>query len=211
MISTEAQVSTFQKHVNVSRETIERLEIYHNHLIKWNQTINLVSRSTIDEVWHRHFLDSAQLWSLCPRNARTWLDLGSGAGFPGMIVAVLADGEKSDLSMALVESDARKCAFLHNISQIIGASATIHTKRVEDVAEKPKDVISARAFAPLVALFEYSEPFLKQNTVLLLPKGKNHEMELTQARKYWTFRLQKIPSVTDPDGVILKIEGLGRV
>jgi 16S rRNA (guanine527-N7)-methyltransferase len=211
MISKKMQITAFKKHVNVSRETIERLETYHDLLQKWNQAINLVSRRTIDEIWQRHFLDSAQLWGLRPPSAKTWLDLGSGAGFPGLIIAILAAGEKSDMSVDLVESDVRKCAFLQNTSQKLGVAATIHSKRVEDVVDKPKDIISARAFAPLATLFEYSEPFLHQNTVLLLPKGKTHEMELTQARKYWTFRLQKTPSVTDPDGVIFKIEGLGRV
>ncbi|NOX72855.1 MAG: 16S rRNA (guanine(527)-N(7))-methyltransferase RsmG [Alphaproteobacteria bacterium] len=200
----------FQARINVSRETIGRLKIYHDLLQKWNPVINLVSRSTIKGIWHRHFLDSAQLWELRPQNATTWLDLGSGAGFPGLVIAVLAKGEESSLTMSLVESDARKSAFLLNASQIVDTPVIIYTKRAEDLESEPFDVISARAFAPLVSIFEYSERFLKENTVLLLPKGKNHELELTEARKYWTFELQKTQSVTDPDGVILKIEGLGR-
>jgi 16S rRNA (guanine527-N7)-methyltransferase len=211
MIDQDSQIKTFQKHTNVSRETIERLKEYHNLLKKWNTVINLVGRNTIDDIWTRHFLDSAQLWGLRPEETTTWLDLGSGAGFPGLVVAVLAIEDNPKLTVELVESDERKSAFLITASQILGVNTKVHTHRIENMHHHGPDVISARALASLTALFEYSEPLMTTSTELLFQKGKNCDLELTDARKNWIFELQKSTSVTNSDGVILKIKGLGRV
>lgn len=210
MTSDDGQ-NTFQNTMNVSRETIERLKIYESLLLKWNPAINLVGQSTISQVWIRHFLDSAQLWNLRPKNTKTWLDLGSGGGFPGLIVAILAVEYDPSLSVTLVESDARKASFLLKVSQETGITPKIAIERAEKLPPAAADVISARALAPVSKIFEYVTRLSNDNTICLLSKGENHESELTAARKNWKFELQKIPSITDVNGVILKIERIVRV
>lgn len=211
MIARKQQILQFQASQNVSRETMDKLERFEALLLKWNHSINLVSRNTIDDVWQRHFLDSAQLWGQRPLNARTWLDIGSGGGFPGLVVAILAAEEDNQIKVVLVESDIRKSAFLIKVSQELGLNTEILTERAEDLVPQRADIISARALAPLVKLLEFSLQHGKGSTVHLFSKGKNAELELTEARKYWTFKLQKTPSISDSTGKILKIEGLGRV
>jgi 16S rRNA (guanine527-N7)-methyltransferase len=204
-------IEQFQSVMNVSRETIDRLKTFQAHLVKWNPTINLVGRGTIDDIWTRHFLDSAQLWLEIPINTGIWLDLGSGAGFPGLVIAAIAAEYAPDMTIRLVESDIRKSAFMHQASQAMGLSPDIQTCRVEDLKPQKADVISARALAPVQKLLDFSELHGDKDTISLFSKGKNHELELTEARKYWTFKLQKTASFTDSDGVILKIGGLSRV
>jgi len=210
MSVSDGQVA-FQNAVNVSRETIDRLKIYESLLLKWNPVINLVSQSTLPQIWTRHFLDSAQLWALRPENAKSWLDLGSGGGFPGLIAAILAAEQQPSFCVGLVESDARKASFLLKVSQETGISPRIHIERAEKLPATRSDVISARALAPINKIFEYVARHSGENTTCLLAKGENHEIELTEARKYWKFELKKISSLTDASGVILKIERLVRV
>ncbi len=196
---------------NVSRETIRRLEEYENLLLKWNPAINLVSKSTISEIWSRHILDSAQLWVLSDKTQGIWLDLGSGAGFPGLVIAIIASELAPNLSVQLVESDIRKSAFLANTAQVLGIQAQIQTQRTEGLKPQKADIISARALAALPKLLEFAENHANRDTLCLFPKGKNHISELTEARKYWKFEVQKSPSITDSGGVILRIGGIGRV
>lgn len=210
MSASDGQVA-FQNAVNVSRETIERLETYESLLQKWNPVINLVSQSTLPQIWTRHFLDSAQFWALRPANVKSWLDLGSGGGFPGLIIAILAAEQHPNLSIGLVESDARKASFLLKVSQETGISPKIHVERAEKLPATRSDIVSARALAPINKVFEYVARHSGENTTCLLAKGENHEIELTEARKYWKFDLEKISSITDASGVILKIERLVRV
>ena len=211
MMSAESAACWLKEHLNVTRETIERLKQYESLICKWNPTINLVGRASLPHIWQRHILDSAQIWPLRPHSARCWLDLGSGGGFPGLVVAVLAADLQPDLTVVLVESDVRKASFLLQASQILGISTKIHQERVEFLHPQSADVISARAVAPLDKLLHYAERHLAKNAVCLLQKGKSCGSELTQAQKYWKFEVQKIPSVTDSGGVVLKIGGLGRV
>ncbi|MGG7645350.1 16S rRNA (guanine(527)-N(7))-methyltransferase RsmG [Rhodovulum sp. YNF3179] len=196
---------------DVSRETLERLDIYAALLAKWNPAINLVSRASLADLWTRHFLDSAQLFDLAPGQAQRWADLGSGGGFPGMIVAILAAAERPGFSVTLVESDARKSAFLVRAAQETGIAVDIRTARAESLPSLQADVVSARALAPLLRLLPLAQQHLVEGGVALLPKGAQHAQEIAAALETWRFEVQKYPSRTDSAGVILKIGGISRV
>lgn len=211
MKNAEYEISAFQKAFNVSRETIDRLKIYEQLLKKWNPKINLVGKSTISEIWGRHFQDSAQVWSLRPKVLRKWLDIGSGGGFPGLVIAILAEESHPDLKVTLVESDTRKATFLRVAARDMRISPTIIAKRVEHLPPQGADVVSARALAPLDKLFEYSSLHLAKNGCCLFSKGQNYESELTEAAKQWKFNVKRQPSITDSSAVVLEVGGLGRV
>lgn len=191
--------------VSVSRETTDRLQIYEILLRRWNPKINLVAPSTLEDIWNRHFADSAQLWPLRPARTSSWLDLGSGAGFPGLVIAILAEAESGRLSVTLVESDLRKSAFLSTVLRETGVSARVVSKRIEDSDLGQFDVVSARALAPLPKLLSLSAPYFGPDTVGLFPKGATAEVELAEALAFWRFSVQKVVSRTDPRGVILKV------
>lgn len=195
---------------NVSRETEDRLGIFADHLRKWNARINLVSRLGLDQLQERHIADSAQLFTLCPPSARRWVDLGSGGGFPGLVVAILAREAAPDLHVALVESDQRKAAFLTSAARAAGVQVTVHAQRAENLPPQAADVLSARALAPLPQLLAHAERHLAPSGRAIFPKGAGHEAELAQALASWRFTVQKIPSKTDPTGVILVVEGVTR-
>ena len=200
----------FAQKFNVSRETMERLNCYEALLQKWNPTINLVSRSTLDDIWHRHFADSAQLYQYIDDNCRNWLDFGAGAGFPGLVIAVIGLEKNPNLSITLVESDKRKAAFLLTVSRDLGLNANVITKRIEALPPQKADIISARAVAPLTQLIGWAAPHAHKSTVLLFPKGNSYESELTAARKHWHIEAEVIQSVTDSSSVILRIEDFER-
>lgn len=197
--------------LDVSCETLKRMDHYHNLLKKWNPSINLVSKSTLGDAWIRHFADSAQLWSLVPETARRWADFGSGGGFPGMVIAILALEARPELEVVLVESDARKAAFLATVARETGVKPRILTARIEALAPLEADVVSARALAPLDVLLGYAERHLTPGGVALFPKGEKAQAELDNARAKWRFSLQEHRSLTDPSAAILQIEGLSRV
>ncbi len=202
---------TFQDEFNVSRETMEKLERYEALLVKWNKKINLVSSSTIGDLWHRHFADSAQLWGLAPGSASLWLDFGSGAGFPGLVCAILAEGDDADLKVVLVESDQRKAAFLMTVARDLDLHVSVISKRIENAEIMRSDVITARAVAALPLLLQYAEPHRRDSTVLLFPKGNTYESELTAATKNWHIDVEAFKSITDFGSVILKMKGSKRV
>lgn len=193
---------------NVSRETIEKLEIYLALLRKWNPRINLVAQSTLKEAMERHFADSLQLWSL-GKDVRTWTDLGSGGGFPGLVVAIAAT--ETGAKVHLIESDARKCAFLRAVSRETGVPVQVHTTRIEDARPEPSDVVSARALAPLEVLLGFTEPRLKPRGFALYLKGQTCDEEIEVASRTWRFSFEKIPSVTDRRAVVLKTWDIERV
>jgi 16S rRNA (guanine527-N7)-methyltransferase len=195
----------FRKATDVSRETLDRLVAYADLLKRWQGTINLIGRSSLDELWRRHMLDSAQLLPLAP-NARCWLDLGSGAGFPGLVLAILGAPE-----VHLVESNARKCAFLREAARIAGAEVTVHRARIETLTPWPADAVVARGLAPLRRLLELGAPFCETDSVCLFPKGQDVENELTEATKYWNMKVERLPSVSDPAGTILRLTEVSRV
>jgi 16S rRNA (guanine527-N7)-methyltransferase len=201
----------FASHFPVSRETIDKLLAYEALLRQWQKTINLVAPSTLDVVWSRHFADSAQLLALAPANAKRWLDIGSGAGFPGLVLAVmLADREGA--RMALVESDSRKAAFLGEVARRTGAPVDIRPERIEKAATQakvgPVDVITARALAPLPRLLELAAPAFSDHTVGLFLKGREVDAEIAAAQERWAFDATLQPSVTDTSGRIVVVRAL---
>ena len=195
--------------IGVSRETAERLATLVDELRRWQSVKNLVGRGTLDRIWTRHIADSAQLLEQAP-GARTWLDLGSGAGFPGLVLAILLRDEPG-AEVHLVESNGRKCAFLRHATRLTGAAAVVHEARLETVVPKftgKVDVVTARALAPLADLIAWTRPLLQNGAVGLFPKGREAEAELTEAAESLTFAAQVKPSRTSSNGRILRIEGL---
>lgn len=194
--------------LNVSRETQEKLELLERELRRWQAIKNLVGPATLDQIWDRHIVDSLQLLELAPE-AKTWIDLGSGAGFPGLVLAIA--GQKRGLKMHLVESNSRKCSFLRHVARLTGSAVTVHPARLETVIPDfigKADVVSARALASLTQLLEWTEPMLKTGTIGLFPKGRDAESELTEARKRWTFEADILPSRTDSEARILRITSI---
>jgi 16S rRNA (guanine527-N7)-methyltransferase len=196
---------------DVSRETLARLDSYAALLEKWNPSINLVSKSTLPELWTRHFLDSAQILELAPEEAKSWVDLGTGGGFPGMIVAILAAGSRPGLRVTCVESDLRKATFLRTVAREAGIAAEVIARRIEEVPPLGADVVSARALAPLADLLAHAHRHLKPGGVALFPKGASHAEEVARALETWSFRLDTYPSKTDPEAIVLKLGDIRRV
>lgn len=195
--------SEFRNETHVSRETLERLTAYVNLLTEWNERLNLVAPSTIADAWRRHILDSAQLVPLIPPEAKTIVDLGSGAGFPGLVLAIMLDGPR----VHLVESIQKKCRFLEAVIAATGANAEVHPVRAEDMRLKA-DVVTARAVAPLERLLPLAYPFFRPGTLGLFLKGKALNDELTLATKSWTLTATPILSRSDPSGFVLRVTGL---
>jgi 16S rRNA (guanine527-N7)-methyltransferase len=198
-------VQGFARLFPVSRETLDRLTLYVDLLERWNARINLVGRDTMGDVWRRHILDSAQLFRLVPPRARVLVDLGSGAGLPGLILAILGVPE-----VHLVETDQRKAAFLREALRITGTAAQLHVRRIEALTPFPADIVTARALAPLADLLDFAEPFIGPSTVCLFLKGKAADDELTRAGQAWKMRVERVPSASDPSGTILRLENLAR-
>ncbi|MBV7411015.1 16S rRNA (guanine(527)-N(7))-methyltransferase RsmG [Maritimibacter sp. DP1N21-5] len=201
--------SEFAERSNVSRETLERLDVYADLLAKWNPKINLVSKGTMSELWTRHFLDSAQVFELAPV-ADHWLDIGTGGGFPGVVVAIIGAHQRPELKVTCVESDQRKATFLRTVLRETGVLGTVLATRVEDLAPQGADIISARALAPLSMLLGYAKRHLKPEGVALFPKGAEHQKEINDALETWSFHADKIPSRTNPDAVVLRIGDIER-
>ncbi|MEP3883034.1 MAG: 16S rRNA (guanine(527)-N(7))-methyltransferase RsmG, partial [Lentilitoribacter sp.] len=191
---------------NVSRETYDLLNVYASLLEKWNPRINLVSKSTLDDLWSRHIVDSAQLFELAPQDVDHWVDLGSGGGFPGMVIAILAKELRPDMKVTLVESDQRKCAFLRTVSRETNCNATVHSKRIEALEPQNADILSARALADLNMLLGFAERHLKSSGICLFPKGLTWEKELKTAQDSWQFSHQVNTSEINADSVVLRIE-----
>lgn len=191
----------FREATGVSRETLTRLEAYAELLIAWNKRINLIGPNTVPDLWQRHLRDSAQLLPLLPQDTRVLVDLGSGAGLPGLILAIMGVPE-----VHLIEADSRKAAFLREAARITGTAVTIHAHRIEKVPAIEADVITARAFAPLSALIGHGIKFATERTVWLLLKGKTVAAELTEAREEWILEHTSRQSLTDPSGSVLRLE-----
>jgi 16S rRNA (guanine527-N7)-methyltransferase len=196
----------------VSRETLDRLDRFVETLLAWQQRINLIAPSTEPKLWTRHIADSLQLLALAPQ-AKTWVDLGSGGGFPGLVIAcALAD--KPGARVHLVESSAKKAAFLREAARAIGAPAQIHAIRIEDFVENlamAVDVVTARALAPLVRLLAATYPLLKTGTLGLFPKGQDVDAELTEAAKCWSIQSSLASSLTDPKAKIVRVTGIEKL
>lgn len=204
-VPTGMDAEAFRRTTGVSRETVDRLSAYESLLRKWQRRINLVGRSTLDDLWLRHMFDSAQLLPLLPDDARCLVDLGSGAGFPGMVLAILGVPD-----VHLVESDERKAAFLREVSRETSTPVAIHVSRIEDMVPFVADVVTARALAPLSKLIELARPFVGDRTVLLFPKGQDVDRELTATTKHTTMHTEIVPSRAHASGVILRLTRIDR-
>ena len=204
-------INTYDKfcaHVTVSRETYKKLCLFHETLIKWQNSINLISNSSIKNIWERHFLDSAQLYTFIRGVDGNIMDFGSGAGFPGMVLAIM--GKKN---IHLVESDYKKCVFLKEIAMLTETDITIHNCKIEDLGFINVDLITSRALAPLTKLITYVEIFINKSLEkkiifpkLLFLKGKSYYTEVLEASKNKNFFLKEYPSITDRQGKILYIK-----
>jgi 16S rRNA (guanine527-N7)-methyltransferase len=195
----------FAVKTGVSRETLARLTVYADLLKDWNSRHNLVAKSTLPDLWWRHFWDSAQLAPLVPQNARTLADLGSGAGFPGLVLAALLP----NMAITLHEATTKKCAFLREAAARMKLQIGIENARIEDLPPRPFDVVTARALAPLPRLLDYAQKFVGLNGVCLFLKGQNVGSELTEAHKYWNIKVSQVPSQTDPSGAMVIVKELG--
>jgi 16S rRNA (guanine527-N7)-methyltransferase len=194
----------------VSRETQARLEMIVQQLQKWQPRINLVASSTLDEVWQRHVQDSLQLVPLAPR-ARRWVDLGSGGGFPGLVIAAVL-AETRQAQVVLIESNAKKCAFLRETSRLAGLPVQVVCSRIQDakeIAEQPFDVVSARALAPFAELLRLAHPWLSRGATGLFPKGRDVDDELKDAARTWQVTCDLIHSCTERDARIVKVSSVG--
>ncbi|MEW6258177.1 MAG: 16S rRNA (guanine(527)-N(7))-methyltransferase RsmG [Pseudomonadota bacterium] len=191
----------------VSRETLDRLDLLADILTHWQKTINLVAPATLPDLWTRHIDDSLQLLDHVPPTPLTWTDLGSGAGFPGLVVAAVL-AERDGAQVHLVESDTRKAAFLREAARRAHLPVRVHPQRIEQAAPQLAagcDVVSARALAPLPKLLDLAAPFLAAGALGIFPKGKDAQGELTAARKGWTLDAELRPSRSDPEARILVV------
>lgn len=190
----------------VSRETEERLALLVAELERWQVAKNLVSGATLADVWTRHVADSLQIARLAP-DAKTWLDLGSGGGFPGLVIGICL-AEIPGGRIHLVESNSRKCAFLRHAARVTGAPVTVHAARIEDVIGDftgQVDVVTARALAPLPQLLAWCKELLRTGTIGLFPKGQHLDAELTESSRYWKIQASTVSSVTDGAARILMV------
>jgi 16S rRNA (guanine527-N7)-methyltransferase len=200
----EADRQAAERLIDVSRETWARLETLVATLDRWQATTNLVAPNTLNAVWTRHVADGAQLVPLAPPAPARWVDLGSGGGFPGLVVAAMLAGRTE---VHLVESNGKKAAFLREAARAMGVAATVHAARAERALGcLSADVVSARALAPLPVLVALAEPLLKTGAVGLFPKGREAVAELTETEKSWRFNASLHPSLTDPDARIVRID-----
>jgi len=198
----------FQAAVGASDAQMADLETFRGMLADWNQKMNLVGPSAVAEFWLRHAYDSAQLLALAPK-AKVWADLGAGAGFPGLVLAILLKGRKG-VHVHLVESVAKRCRFLAAVVEALDLPASVHNARAEDLSLKVH-VVTARACAPLVRLLGYARPYLRKDVIALFLKGQDVGIELEEAARYWSFDAKLRPSLSSPRGRIVELRRLSRV
>ncbi len=197
----------FQTQTDVSRETLARYQTWFDLLSRWNKKINLVAPTTLHDFWHRHALDSWQVVELLPPNIKTVLDMGAGAGFPGLAMAIgLAD--KPGAHITLIEANGKKCNFLRTVIRELALPAKAVQERVENLPPAPYDIITARAFAPLPKLLAYSQQFWGKQTTALFPKGAHWQDEVKAAQDRYDFTLTATPSQTAENAKILTIKNL---
>jgi len=209
--SSIGSAEDFARQFSVSRETISRLKTYEKLLKQWQKTINLVGAGTLEQTWSRHFADSAQLLDLAPLSTNRWVDLGSGAGFPGLVLAILL-AEREGAHVALVESDTRKAAFLGEVARQTGVPVDIYPERIEKAATQymvgQVDAITARGLAPMPRLLELVAPYFSGSTVGLFLKGREAQSELDAANQGWELLTEQCPSQTDKEGQIILVRAL---
>ena len=195
--------------LSVSRETLASLEGLLTLVAKWNKSINLVSAESLQDGWKRHILDSAQLMQVTDCDAGKWVDIGSGAGFPGLVVAIISKDVRPNLTVTLVESDRRKATFLSEASRQLGLTVQVICDRVENIPPLRASVVSARAFAPLTKLLGDANRHLLPGGEGLFLKGQSHEAEIAEAKKSWVFNCRVFPSATQSGSAILRVQDIG--
>ena len=195
----------FAAAVDVSRETLARLAAHVALLEKWHNTVNLVGRGTLSDIWRRHILDSAQLYNLLPSPLGRVVDLGSGAGFPGLVLAIMGAED-----VELIEANTRKCAFLQEVARATNTRVTINNDRIEGKSPRIAAVVTARALAPLPRLLDYAKAYVGPETICLFLKGQRLHEELTDAKKTWKMGVTTIPSLSDAGGSVLCLRKLSR-
>ena len=195
---------------NVSRETSDKLTLFANIVEKWTPKINLISKASVPYIWQRHIEDSIQIYSLVPP-VSSWVDLGSGGGFPAIVVALLAQQDGRNSKFTLVESDQRKCVFLRTAIRELGLKGEVLNDRIENIPPLEANVVSARALAELPLLIGLASRHMKSDGIAIFPKGKNWKVEDAKARKSWAYSNESIPSKTDPSAAILKIKEIKHV
>ncbi|MCC7320082.1 MAG: 16S rRNA (guanine(527)-N(7))-methyltransferase RsmG [Rubellimicrobium sp.] len=194
--------------LDVSRETDERLRALASLIVRWTRKINLIAPDTISTIWDRHIRDSAQLVRFAPATTTSWVDLGSGAGLPGLVVATILSGINPDATVTLIESDRRKAAFLEVAKQELSLTVEIRSDRAESLPPLRADVLSARALAPLGGLLALASRHLSPSGLAIFPKGRTWEQEVAEARQRWQFGLAIHDSLTDHQARILLIKGI---
>lgn len=195
---------------DVSRETIAALQALEALVRRWNPAVNLVSRASLASLWDRHIVDSVQVFDLRPESTAHWVDLGSGAGFPGLVVAILARDARVQMRITLVEADSRKATFLREAARTLGLSVTVLSDRIEALPGLDADVLSARALAPLAALLAFAAIHLRKGGLAIFPKGARHGDEVAAARQLWTFDCETHQSKTEPGAAVLTIRNIER-
>ncbi len=193
---------------NVSRETVERLELFEELVARWTTKINLISKATSGDIWNRHIVDSAQIYHLAPMGFTHWADFGSGGGFPAVVVAAMAAEFNPDARITMLESDQRKSVFLRTAVRELGLNAEVISKRIDEVSPLEADVISARALASLSKLLLFADLHLSDGGICIFPKGRGAEDEIVDARQDWRFELRQTQSITDISAQILTIKEL---
>lgn len=194
----------------VSRETVERLRQYETLVKKWNPTINLVSKRDLEDVWSRHIVDSLQVPQLVNSYTK-WVDIGSGGGFPGVVVAICALGSLPEAQHVFIESDLRKSTFLRTAIRELSLNAEVITARIEEVEPQNADVLSARALASLDVLCSFAQRHLARGGLAVFPKGRTAGDEIREAQKNWNFSCEKVASETDAEASILLLKDIARV
>lgn len=192
----------------VTHETIHNLSTYERMLVEWNEKFNLVAASTLPQIWTRHFLDSAQLINFIPATALTVADMGAGAGFPGLVLAIMAQGLNKPFHVHAIESTGKKADFLQAVVDELKLKVTVRRERVEAVRDLKADVVTARALKALPELLKYANYLIHKDSICIFPKGQAIAEELTEARKYWTFEAETHPSRSDDSGSILVLKEL---
>ncbi|MCO4847685.1 MAG: 16S rRNA (guanine(527)-N(7))-methyltransferase RsmG [Yoonia sp.] len=194
--------------IDVSRETIDRLSAFEDIVLKWNPKINLIAKSTVDDVWIRHIKDSAQLFQYAPANVSRWLDIGSGGGFPGIVVAVMSVGLGHQTEFTFIESDQRKATFLRAAARELGLKITVLAERVEETDAQRAGVITARALKSVSELMPMLDRHLAADGIAILPKGRTFADEIPAARENWRFDMTAHASITDADARILILKDI---
>jgi len=209
MVGTDQEAFAEQYHV--SRETIAKLALYDTLIKKWNPAINLVAPSTLDYVWSRHFSESAEVLCIAGDVSGRWADLGTGGGFPGAVVAILANGASRRMSVTCIDSDIRKCAFLRTVARETATSIGILSRRIVEAPRQGACVVSARALAPLPRLLEHAVRHLAPDGRAIFPKGKTWRSEVQEAELMWNFDLKVHASPTSSESKILELRNIRRV